>query len=97
MKLYANIKNTRGGKKGTTDDSRILIELNYGNKLIGEIGLYSIIDAEMDGYRVVWNEAGKGYNPNNVLVELEKQKGVKQKDEICKKCDGLLDAGHRCL
>ena len=84
MKLNATIKNNRGGKKNTSDDIRILVELSYGNKIVGEIGIYSIIDQKLEGFRIVWNDPDKGYSSNNVLKEVEK--GKKQKDEICMNC-----------
>lgn len=95
MKLYAILKNERGGKKSTGDDTRLQIELSYGNKLIGTIGLYAIRDGGEDlGYRVLYN--------NKVIDEVERKKGKKQNgeceeggnhfttrqgnEEICRKC-----------
>lgn len=75
MKLYATIKNNRGGKKSTGDDTRILVTLSYGNRELGTIGLYSIVDKEVEGYRIVWD---KGVFPAKVIEEMEK--GKKQKD-----------------
>ena len=76
MKLFATIKNERGGKKSTGDDTRILIELTYKNKVVGEVGLYRIWDNGEDlGYRVVWkDETTRG--PNRIIREEE---GKKQK------------------
>ena len=74
MKLFATIKNERGGKKSTSDDTRIIVELSYKNKVLGTIGLYAIIDDKKEGYRIVWNNYDAGYNPNNVLRELEEDK-----------------------
>ena len=71
MKLYATLKNERGGRKSTSDNTRILIELSYGNKVVGEVGLYAIIDDSVEGYRVVWNDPEKGYSSKNVLKEVE--------------------------
>lgn len=80
MKLYATIKNERGGKKGTGDDTRILIELSYGNKVVGEIGLYAIIDNEKEGYRIVFKD-----DTNNIAkVIKEVEKGKTQNDKVCK-------------
>jgi len=74
MKLYATLKNERGGKKSTGDDTRILVELSYKNKIVGTIGLYSIRDEGQDlGYRVLLDR--------EVIREEEKSK--KQKDEKC--------------
>lgn len=75
MKLYATIKNDRGGKKSTSDDTRIMIELSYKNKILGTIGLYSIIDDKVEGYRLIWKEEGKGFDPNmKPLLEVEQSK-----------------------
>lgn len=75
MKLYATLKNERGGKKGSGDDTRLMIELSHGNSIIGEIGLYTIRDAgEELGYRVVWYDkttAGMG----TIIKEEERVKG----------------------
>lgn len=81
MKLYATVKNERGGKKSTGDDIRILIELTYGNKIVGEIGLYAINNDKVKGYRIVWKDPDKGFNPNNILKEEEK--GITLKGKIC--------------
>ena len=70
MKLYATLKNNRGGKKSTGDDTRILVELSYGNKILGELALYAIIDEKVSGYRILWN--------NEVI---EEQEGEKKKDK----------------
>ena len=103
MKLYATIKNNRGGKKSTGDNTRILIELSYGNKMLGTIGLYSIIDDKKEGYRIVWQEDGKGFNSSQKpILELETTKAIKQKGEtkwtpsdcIKYKC---TENGHNCL
>lgn len=58
MKLYATLKNERGGNKSTADDTCILVELVYKNKTIGTIGIYAIGNDE--GVRIVWDETGKG-------------------------------------
>ena len=71
MKLYATLKNNRGGKKSTGDDTRLLIELSYGNKILGTVGLYAILDDKIEGYRVVWD---KGVYPNKIIEEEEKPK-----------------------
>lgn len=74
MKLYATLKNERGGKKSTSDDTRILIELSYKNKIVGTLGLYSIRDGGEDlGYRIVWQDL-PGLHPNTVLREEENKK-----------------------
>ena len=73
MKLYATIKNNRQGKKGTGDDTRIITELSYKNKVVCTIGLYAIIDDKKEGYRVVWDD-GRGYKDNRILVEEENVK-----------------------
>ena len=65
-KLYATLKNERGGKKSTSDDTRILVELSYKNKIVGTVGLYAIKDDKVEGYRVLWG--------NNVLEEQESAK-----------------------
>lgn len=88
MKLYATLKNNRGGKKNTADDTRILVELSYKNRVVGEVGLYSITDKGEDlGYRVVWNDPNKGYTPDNVLKEEEKAKTTGEKGVFCKVCN----------
>lgn len=77
MRLHATLKNERGGKKSTSDDTRILVELNYKNKFIGTIGLYSITDNGEDlGYRVVWDDPQKGaiVDGSNIITEQEKGK-----------------------
>ena len=76
-KLYATLKNERGGKKSTSDDTRIIVELSYKNKVLGTVGLYAIIDDKKEGYRVIWREEGKAFywdNPLNTLLELEENK-----------------------
>lgn len=79
MKLYATLKNERGGKKSTGDDTRILVELSYKNKIVGTVGLYSVWDKDEDlGYRVVWQDE-TGYKVDNVIREEVRQT---QKDEI---------------
>jgi hypothetical protein len=80
MRLYATLRNERQGKKRTGDDTRIRVELAYGNKTVGELGLYAIRDypsGEDLGYRIVWN--GK------VIEEVEKGKTEKGK-LLCKDC-----------
>ena len=71
MKLSATLRNNRGGQKVTADDTRILIDLRYGNKAIGTIGVYAIIDDKVDGYRILLD--------NEVIKEVEK--GKQQKAE----------------
>lgn len=79
MKLCTTTKNERGGKKSTCDNTRILVELSYGNKLVGIVGLYSIIDDKKEGYRIVWVHTDKGFTTDNVL--REEVKGKKKKGE----------------
>lgn len=81
MKLFATLKNERGGKKSTGDDTRIQIELTYGNKVVGTIGLYAIIDDTKDGYRIIFQDETGG----NVIKELEKGKDLKDVCEHIKK------------
>lgn len=74
MKIAATLRNNRGGKKTTADDTRIFVDFALGNKTIGTVALYMIRDWPSDeplGYRVLWN--------NEVVEEMEK--GKKQKDE----------------
>jgi len=89
MKLYATIKNERGGKKSTGDDTRILIELTYKNKIIGEVGLYRIFEGKEDlGYRVVWKDETGGMG--KVIREEE---GKKQNDKLPNQCEDCKKAG----
>ncbi len=69
MKLCATVKNERGGRKTTADNTRIQVELTYGNRIIGTMALYAIIDDKVDGYRVLWN--------NKIIEEIEKDKSQK--------------------
>jgi hypothetical protein len=80
MKLYATIKNNRGGKKSTGDNLVIKTELFFGNTLIGVIGLYTITDkGEAIGYRVIFDDL-KGFKADGSSVIAEKYtKGKKQK------------------
>lgn len=75
MRLYTTIKNERGGKKSTSDDTRIIVELCHKNKIIGSVELYAIIDDKVEGYRVIWvNSAGH-------RIEIaEEEKAKVQKD-----------------
>jgi hypothetical protein len=75
MKLSATLKNNRGGQKVTADDTRILIDLKLGNRLIGTIGFYNIIDDKVEGYRVLLD--------NEVIREIVKGK---QQTGNCYKC-----------
>lgn len=69
------MRNERGGKKSTSDDTRIIVELSYKNKILGRVGLYAIIDDKKEGFRIVWDEEGKGYDPDKKpLLELEQDK-----------------------
>lgn len=86
MKLHSILKNNRGGKKSTSDDIRILVELSYKNQIIGEIGLYSILDsntAEDLGYRLVFQD-----NTTPIGGQIIKEVEQKITDET--KIDRLL-------
>lgn len=73
MKLFTTLKNERGGKKSTSDDTRILVELSYKNQIVGEIGIYSIVDNGKDiGYRVVFYD-----RPNSSVGTVIKEKEQK--------------------
>lgn len=79
MKLYATIKNERGGKKSTGDDIRIQVELSYKNKIVGTVGLYSVWEGKEDiGYRVTWYDE-RGYRGDKNIIK-EEIKGKQQKD-----------------
>lgn len=57
MKLYANIRNSKGKREGVGDDTAIIIELSHGNKIIGTVGLYAVktaVGLKDIGHRVVW-------------------------------------------
>lgn len=95
MKLFATVKNNRGGKKSTSDDTRILVELSYGNKMLGTVGLYAIIDEKKEGYRVVWQEEGKGFDPNQKpILEVEANKKANVKSEKCYCSDDDMSIPH---
>lgn len=83
MKLYAMLKNERGGKKGTGDDTRIQLELSYGNKNIGILSFYAI--EKNLGYRILWDN-GSGYPFQTIEEEEkgEKQKGERTPENIAK-------------
>ena len=81
MKLHTEIRNNRGGKKSTSDDTRILVELSYKNRDIGTLSLYAIEDL---GFRVLWN--GK-------IIE-EKEEGKKQKGDKCYCSESGLSVPH---
>ena len=69
MKLYASLKNERGGKKSTSDNTRIQVELSYKNKLLGTVGLYRVFNHEIDyGYRIIWYPTNK---PQRVIDEID--------------------------
>lgn len=71
MKLYATLKNERGGKKSTSDDTRIQVELTYKNKVVGTVGLYSVWDGKEElGYRVVWHDDGP-FDPDRPPIKEE--------------------------
>lgn len=99
MRLYTTIKNERGGSKSTGDDTRIQIDLFYKNKKLGTVGLYSIIDAQGEGYRVIFDEEGRGFNPDKkpLLEVYKKIKGKSLKGEMCKICDGPFSNPHVCI
>lgn len=92
MKLFTTSKNTRGGKKSTGDDTRILIELAYKNKMLGTLCLYTIEnhpDGSDLGYRLVWNKYPT--TGGQAVILLEEETGKKQKGEkACKypACNG---------
>lgn len=88
MKLYATIKNTRGGKKNTGDDTRILIELTHKNTIIGELSLYSIRDNGEDlGYRVIWRDENTGTYGNLIREEEKAPQGKMQTGKKCEHPD----------
>ncbi|MHB8674628.1 MAG: hypothetical protein ACYDAK_13255 [Candidatus Limnocylindrales bacterium] len=75
MKLLASLTNNRGGTKRTSDDTRILVELTYKNKILGTVGLYAIEnrpDGSDSGYRVVWNKYPTTGGRQVTLLEVEK-------------------------
>lgn len=93
MKLFTTIKNERGGKKSTADDTRILIELSYKNKMLGTLGLYTIQnhpDGSDLGYRVMWSAEGDPYS-GQMLLEEEKT-GKKLQGE----CRQVRGGGIKC-
>lgn len=98
MKLYATIKNERGGKKSTGDDTRILVELTYKNKVVGELGLYVIRDwpkGEELGYRIVWrDETTTGEIGGVKTIKEEEQKGKDLKGKHIMGCTGLICSGY---
>lgn len=71
MTLYATLKNERGGKKGSGDNTRLIVELCHGNKIIGQVELYAIIDDKVEGYRVLWQDAN---GKRTEIAEEERQK-----------------------
>ncbi len=71
MRLFATLKNERGGKKSTSDDTRILVELAYKNKIVGTVGLYNVHHEGKDlGYRVVWHDNGP-FDSNRPSIKEE--------------------------
>lgn len=85
MILYIKLKAHRGGREAVKgDNTRVLCELTYKNKKIGTIGLYSIIDDKVEGYRVVWDDL-KGFKADgsNIIAEEIKEKGKTQNNEQC--------------
>ena len=83
MKLYAKISAHRGGREAVKgDDTRLLIDLNYGNQKIGTIGFYSINSDKIEGYRLVFDDL-KGFKSDNsnIIIEKEIIKGKTQKGE----------------
>lgn len=93
MKLYATVKNERGGKKSTGDDTRILVELSYKNKIVGTVGLYAILDDKVEGYRVIWSDE-RGWKESNVIREEEK--GKTQQSELVP-CNKHREFNSSCL
>lgn len=96
MKISATLKNDRGGQKVTADDTRILVDLKLGNKLVGTIGFYVIKDDEVEGCRVIWNESGKGFDPDQKPI-LEIVKGKQQTGEKCGICGKPTDGISCCI
>lgn len=99
MKLYATVKNERGGKKSTGDDTRILVELSYKNKVVGTVGLYAILGTnlkgeDVSGYRVVWSDE-RGYNHEKNTIREEEITAQKINDKCghpkCKHLDGICE------
>ena len=69
MKLAARLTNERGNAKVMAEDIRVEVELTYGNKIIGKLGLYSVIDgSESIGYRVIWDN-GRGWSENQTIED----------------------------
>lgn len=75
MKLFAKLKNYRGGSKSTSDNTRLDVELRYGNKSVGSVSLYSITNPDCDdlGFRLVFTSDTPGFK-SLVLAEEEKRK-----------------------
>lgn len=72
MKLFATLKNERGTKKTTSDDTRIEVELVYKNRIIGTVGLYAIHSDK--GYRVTYSTTnGRGFNAHTCDVIDEEE------------------------
>lgn len=95
MKLNATLKNERNGKKSTSDNTRLLVELCYKNKTLGEIGLYSIRGNGQDlGYRIVWNS--NKTNKQVIIEEEEKRQNIKGEiytEYYCQYCDEVNHDG----
>lgn len=75
MKLNITLRNTRGGKKSTCDDSRILVDVSYKNRMLGTLGLYAINDwpsGDELGFRVVWTSDDTP-SEGSILKEEERQ------------------------
>lgn len=92
MKLYANLTNSKGKKEGIGDNTRILIELTYGNKILGKIGLYVIRDypsGEELGYRIVWDDEVNPIIGGQIVKEEERQK--QQGATKCDFCESKKD------
>lgn len=84
MKLSATLKNNRGGQKTTADDTRILIELRNGNKIVGTIGYYRIKDWPSSG-----NELGYRIVLDNTIIKEIENKAKQLSDNKCthQNCD----------
>ena len=84
MKLHTMIKNERGGKKSTSDNTRIRVEVGYKNKIVGQLELYAIV--EDLGYSLIWRSEGSGAGSEMILAHEEKgkkQKGECKHDQSC--------------
>lgn len=89
MKVFATITNTRRGRKGSGDDSRLLIELTYKNKIVGTLGLYPIVNDGGDvGYRVVYNRRNHGGMGTVIDEEVTRGETLQSKRGHMDECNG---------